>query len=399
MSDRVNTEEKLLSVYQKVNPSTYAIEAGQSEFRNREVFFSGLLHHRLCFPKRMFSGSDLIEFGSGTGEHSLFYLLWGAQATFVEINGHAIQRMNGLFDHFKVPTSSYSAIQQSIFDFEPDRTWDIVATMGVLHHLEDKEQAFDRVASCVAPEGFLLLGVGNKAGMFQRNLQRLVVHHFAGQDHERIEQVAEKLFSEHLDRAQRFGRRSRKAIIYDTYVNPKIDSMSVGEVMTLFRKNGLRLFSAWPPVTPAMLGDSPARPVPEPLEWPSLLGMAELAWLAHREDDADVLPAMSSPLNAALGSLDVLLGQINDQTADAPLAMDELLDTVKQANAQVGRMPDPYRPMIDRVAVLLTEVDNLVKLLAGGSIDDVHAHLQGCETLFRGTGGLGMNYFVGQKLA
>ena len=399
MSKLRQTESQLLSVYQKVNPSTYGIETDDAEFRNRQAFFSGLLHQRLCFPKKMFQGADLIEFGSGTGEHSLFYMLWGAHATFVEINGQAIDRMHGLFKHFHVPADRYQTIQQSIFDFEPDRTWDIVATMGVLHHLEDKEQAFDRVASCVAPEGFLLLGVGNKAGMFQRNLQRLVVHHYAGQDHERIEQVAEKLFSEHLDRAQRFGRRSRKAIIYDTYVNPKIDSMSVGEVMTLFRNNGLRLYSAWPPVMPAMLGDSPARPVPEPLEWPSLLGMAELAWLAHREDDADVLPAMSSPLSSALGSLGVLLGQINDQTADAPLAMDELLDTVKQANAQVGRMPDPYRPVIDRVAGLLAEVDNLVKLLAGGGIDDVHAHLQGCEILFRGTGGLGMNYFIGQKHA
>ncbi|MCH8479276.1 MAG: hypothetical protein LAT56_15250, partial [Wenzhouxiangella sp.] len=191
--------------------------------------------------------------------------------------------------------------------------------------------------------------------------------------------------------------RSRKAIIYDTYVNPKIDSMSVAEVMTLFRNNGLRLFSAWPPIMPAMLGDSPARSAPEPMDWPALPGMAELAWLAHREDDADVLPGISATLDSALGSLSSLISHVNDQTADTAWAVEDLLEKVRMANTQIGGMHDPYRAIIDRVAILLEEVAELSRLLTEGSIDEVQRHLQSCELLFRGTGGLGMNYFVAQK--
>lgn len=396
MSNRP-TESELLSVYQKVNPSTYRIETDDEEYQNRESFFSGLIHERLCFPRKMFKDADLIEFGSGTGEYSLFYQLWGTKGTFVEINDQAIARMEHLFQHFEISNEQYQSVNQSLFDFVPNRTWEIVATIGVLHHLDDKDDAFRRVAECVAPDGFLLFGVGNKSGMFQRHLQRLVVNHFAGQDHDRIEYVVEKLFSEHLQRAERFGRRNRKAIIYDTYVNPKVDSMSVNEVLNLFKCHGLRLYSAWPPVLPGILGDSPNSTIPDFLRLPALLNLVELEWLSHRDEDAENLALIDKKIAPAMKSIRSLVAQVNNQGVNKNVDLINLKNSLNASISELQRFQDIYALLREQSLLLLEEVDTLVSLLETDSIEAVSEHLKGCKMLFKGTAGLGMNYFIGQK--
>lgn len=397
MSKLRQTESQLLSVYQKVNPSTYRIETDEAEFRNREAFFSGLLNRRLCFPKKMFQDADLIEFGSGTGEHSLFYLLWGARGTFVEINPQAIERMNGLFSHFGISDDRYQSVNQSIFDFEPDRTWDIVATMGVLHHLEDKEAAFARVASCVAPGGFLIFGIANSAGNVQRNLQRLIVHRLASDDHQAIEEIAERLFSEHLDRAERFGRRTRKAIIYDTYVNPKIDSMSVAEVFAQFSENGLEPWSMWPPVMPALLGDSPNRPPWNPADWPALNHLAELGWMAHRDDDIDLLEPLEARLQAPMRAVSELADTFNDQNTEQQRAISDLHQAAQSAMDSLSGLVNPYDTIRQQASQLLTEIVEVLELVDRRDLDALEQRLSDCKMLFRGTSGLGMSYYIAHR--
>ncbi len=397
MTESTDTQSKLISVYQKVNPSTYAIETDEAEYLNREQFLSGLIHRRLCFPERMFQGSDLIEFGSGTGEHSLFYQLWGANGTYVEINDQATARMQSLFEHFELAPESYRIINQSIFDFKAERSWDIVATMGVLHHLENKEQAFACVASCVAPGGYLLFGIANRAGSLQRNLQRLIIHRLAGSNHEAIETIAERLFTEHLDRAERFGRRSRKAIIYDTWVNPKIDSMSIAEVFQQFADNGLEPYSMWPPAMPALLGDSPNRSLHDPARWPAINALAELGWLAHRDDDQVSLEMLEQQLATPMQALDALSGAFNDQSVEESPAVSELRQAVSAARSATVKPPEPYATHWQQARQLLAEIDEVLVTLEQHNIDALEQHLSNCKVLFRGTAGLGMSYYIAHR--
>lgn len=397
MSKLTDTQKKLLSVYQKVNPSTYAIETDKEEYRNRGRFFSGLIHRRLCFPERMFREADLIEFGSGTGEHSLFYQLWGAHGTYVEINDQATSRMQALFNHFELLPETYQIINQSIFDFQPERNWDLVAIFGVLHHLENKEDAFARVAACVAPGGYLLLGVGNRAGSVQRNLQRLIVHRLAGSDHQAIENIAERLFTEHLDRAERFGRRSRRAIIYDTWVNPKIDSMSIAEVFQQFADNGLEPYSMWPPAVPALLGDSPNRSPHDAANWPAINCLAELGWLAHRDDDQALLEKLEKQLAAPMKALDTLSNVFNDQSAEQHTSISDLQQAVSHARHASTNPPEPYAAHWQQAGQLFTEIETTLALLDQNDLDALEQHLANSKVLFRGTAGLGMSYYIAHR--
>ena len=83
MSKHKKTESEVLRVYQKVNPSTYKIEDDGKEYKLRKDFQENLYLYRLNFPPKMFENVELLEFGTGMGEHSLFYLKWGASCTFV----------------------------------------------------------------------------------------------------------------------------------------------------------------------------------------------------------------------------------------------------------------------------------------------------------------------------
>jgi hypothetical protein len=71
----------VLRVYQKENPSTYWIENDEKEYKRIKDFQENLFLNHLKFPPKMFENVELLEFGTGTGEHSLFYLKWGASCT------------------------------------------------------------------------------------------------------------------------------------------------------------------------------------------------------------------------------------------------------------------------------------------------------------------------------
>ena len=59
-----------------------------------------------------------------------------------------------------------------------------------------------------------------------------------------IMKISKLLFSENLNRGRKFGGRSIKEIIYDTYINPKIDTLSFDQIKNLFKKNNIYLYNS-----------------------------------------------------------------------------------------------------------------------------------------------------------
>jgi SAM-dependent methyltransferase len=248
------TENKVLEVYQKENPSTYKIEEDEKVFDEIMRYGDRLYTDSLKILPKVFEGAKLLEFGSGTGERSMNFLRWGADCTFVEMNNKSVERAEFLYKKF-VPGCSYRLVNSSLFDFDTDEQFDITVSNAVIHHTPDVEQAFAKQVSYLKAGGLNILGIGNTGACIQRNLQRFIVYSFAGTDEKEIERVAEDLFTEHLDRAEIFGGRKRRAIIYDTYINPKMDFISVAKLLSWYKKYDLKFYSSWPPVVPNILAD------------------------------------------------------------------------------------------------------------------------------------------------
>ena len=108
----------------------------------------------------MFKDADLIDFGAGTGENTIFLANWGARCTLVEMNRKAQDISRKVFEEYAIEPSAHHFIESSIFDYEPleRKLYDIVHCRGVLSHTAAKELAFSKISRFVKPGGYLIYG-------------------------------------------------------------------------------------------------------------------------------------------------------------------------------------------------------------------------------------------------
>ena len=388
------TEAAVLANFRKENPSTHFLAESRAAFEARRRQRECLFRDNLKFPPKMFEGCRLLDLGAGTGENSVYYAHWGATCTLVEINDTALARARQIFDDY-LGAADHDFVCASLFDYRATERFDIVLSEGVVHHTADKAGAFAHLVSFLKPGGYAVLGVGNAAGCFQRALQRVILFTFAADD-EAIVAVAERLFKEHIDRAAQYGQRTRRAVIFDSFVNPKVDFPSVSEVLGWFAANGLALYSSWPPLAPALLGDSGMRASFDPLTQPAVGAVAEAVWLTHDRDDRDELAERLSSLDAFDHVQTALTAAVNDFGRGQDFDQDRFAGHLAAYRTALKDF-DPYAGFTAKTTALLDEVDAVLALLAKRDLDGLTQTLAKTKHLFRGTGGLGVARYIGYK--
>ena len=229
--------KKVNAIYSEKNPSTYLRDFNDIDkfIKNREV---ALL--KLKLPKKIFLNANLIDFGSGTGLNTLVYSVLGANCTLIEYDKKSALLSQKLFKKFS--KNKYKIINQDIFKTKISKKYDFVISNGVAHHTKDPFLNLKICIKCLKKGGFFILGIGETNGFFQRNLQRYILYTLASNNNE-IVNFAKKLFKEHLKRSKKFSGRTVDEIIYDTYVNPKINTLSLSDIINFFNKNKLDIYS------------------------------------------------------------------------------------------------------------------------------------------------------------
>lgn len=395
MSDPSNSVKKqVLDVYQKENPSTYKIEEKKDLFDKIERSSYQLYIDSLKILPKVFDSAELLEFGSGTGERSMIFLRWKANCTFVDMNNQAIERANFLFNKY-LPDSNYNIIESGLFDFTSSKKFDITVSKGVIHHTHDKEKAFAHQVSFLKPGGINILGIGSSAGCFQRNLQRHIIYTFAGRDEKEIERIANDLFPEHLNRAEKYGGRSRKAIIYDTYVNPKMDFISIAELLEWYKKYELKHYSSWPPIVPSVLADNLAGKT----DWrnfPELLSFPEWIWATQKSDDEEFAEILEEEIKPHTSNFRKMAEAVNDVQAENlnPSEIKKHLEKVLSLhkNSEFKKLQN-----LRNFRSWLEEISELIEAVEKKDYELVSSVIKKTTHLFRGRLGLGLNYFVAIK--
>ena len=392
--DDRSVENKVLETYLKENPSTYYIEKDSDVYEKIKEYGDRLYTHSLKILPRFFKGAKLLEFGTGTGERSTNFLRWGADCTFVEMNQKSVDRASFLFDKF-FPKSIYQIINKSLFDYQSDQTFDITISNAVLHHTPNVEQAFAHLVSFTKPGGLNVIGIGNTGACIQRNLQRFIVYSFAGRDEEEIEQVAEDLFTEHLDRAEKFGGRVRKAIIADTYINPKMDFVSVADLLEWYKKYDLTPYTSWPPITPNVLADDLAGKT-DFRNYPNLLSYPEWIWGTQITMDSDLLAFLNEELAERSTSFRKLASSLNDVEAET-LDSNRIYEHVDQTINSFNQTKEPDIVEQRGFKTWLNEIGLIMKAIHNKDYEGVASVIKNSTLLFRGKGGIGLNYFAAIK--
>jgi 2-polyprenyl-3-methyl-5-hydroxy-6-metoxy-1,4-benzoquinol methylase len=396
-SDNLKTVEKnVLEVYQKENPSTRFLDRSQEDFDLEGGKRARLFRDFIKFPLQMFRGARMLDFGCGTGERAIYYNHWGADLTMVEMNPKALNRARKIFTKYALGGSNYRFIEDSLFDVEIDGKFDIVAADGVLHHTAGKKPGFDKLVSMLKPGGFVFLGLSTKAGFLQRNLQRFLIYRYADSE-QSIVDLANKFFAENLDRAEKYGHRSRMAIIYDTYVNPKIDTTSMGEILGWFREHDIQYYSSCPPTLPFQFADVPGKSNMEELMMQEeMAALPELVWLAHQHDDRDSSKEYLARSRDLLKAQSLVTDQLADMTEQTTIDMRQLNEQFSDLKSIVAELT--VSPVDNnRIVALLEEISGMITLADQGGPDEMEAYLKTTKHLFRGAGGVGINFIMGYK--
>ncbi len=235
-------EKRVLKVYRDVSPSYRKLFTKKDFIENYKQRINIL--RSISLPEQTFYKRKILEIGGGTGENSIFYSLWGANVTIVDPNEISLKRAKELYKNNNL---NVVCIKKNLFELKPNfiKSFDIVICEGVFQHTAVPSQALERILKSIRKGSIFMIAIAEKNGFYKRTLQRKFIKKISKNNQEIILN-AKKYFKLHLDRASRFGLRSKIAIIYDTYINPQVKAISLKKICELFYKNKFYYLSSYP---------------------------------------------------------------------------------------------------------------------------------------------------------
>ena len=388
-------------VYSDQNPSTYFNSISKKNinllFNNKKNF----LIEKLKLPPRIFKNSELLDLGCGTGQNTINYDWKGAKCTLVEYDKKSFIEAEYLFK--KYAKNKFELINKDLFKFKTNKKFDFVISNGVAHHTSNVVKNINLAIKFLKKGGFFILGLGETNGFFQRNLQRYILYSLTS-DTSEIIRLSKLFFKEHLIRAKKYGGRSIKEIIYDTYINPKIDTLSFREIEALFKKNNLYLYSADEDVFDLKKIHGFNK---------SYFKLKEKSKLDNKNFLLNSLVNFSYRGNFEK-SLDKnlkLLDQISNIQNNISLKIsDQSVQDFKKINLDKNlKAYENEIEKLEKVDIInkkntlkfILEVKNIFKILKinnkRNKITQLQKAIKNSDRLFKGYSGKGMNYFVGMK--
>ena len=393
-------EQKVQRIYQSVSPSLYPKKEEKKNVKKFHFFMKNMFFNYLKIPLGFLEKKTMLEFGSGTGEYSLSYLLWGMKCDFVEANPISVKKFKFYCKKY-AKGKNFKIYNLSLMNFRTKKKYDFVSSLGVIHHTDFKK-AFKIKAKFLKKNGFMMLGIGNSAGMFQRNLQRFILYYLCDENKDKMYEYAKILFKPFLLRAQKHGKRTLDSIIYDNFINPKDHHPSINDLINLAKKTKLKLYSAWPPVMPVFLSNS-AQSTPSKMEnYVNVLFSNSIFNLIHKNEDDQKLHLVNKLVSKDIKKItDVLkiVNNIGDKKLPSINKIKNKLNYLKKKRIINLEFLNEINNVYSKsdFSILVKEISILLTKLKHKNIYFLKKFLDNTKVLFKGNSGLGMNYYIFYK--
>ena len=389
-------------VYREEHPSFY-VNINQKNL-NKIIKARKNLLFNLKIQTKLFKDSKLLDFGSGSGIYGLVYNLLGAKTDLVEYEKNFVDQSKKLFSKF-ARKNSYKIYSSNIFNFKQKKKYDIVIFNGVAHHTRNPNKILDKACKFLKRDGMIIYGIGNKSGFFQRALQRLILFKLSKNKSEIIK-FAKILFREHLNRAQKFGGRTERQIIFDTYINPKIDCQSSKTIVKIFRKNKLELYSSFPNIlSNEFFTDNTENyrnfnSKKTKGENKKEIFLSEHKWITSLIEFGSEKSNKQEKIELLKDKITNTLNDKNFDNCDLDYTkiISHCINYKKNlhnlfSNKNLKKNLNKYDKFYDEVIILLKQLSK-----KNCKIKDIRLLIKKNKYLFKGTAGVGMNYYVGYKL-
>ncbi len=395
--NKASVEKIVLKTFQEEIPSIYYSDKSKSEYKkfvdNAEYVYRDLFN----FPKEMFNNKEMLDFGGGTGEQTVYLTNWGARITHVEMNSLAIEIAKKVFKKYGSNYSKHKFIHSSIFDCKINKKFDIVHSRGVFSHTYNKEKAFDKLASHLKVGGYLIFGDPNKIGGFQNMLQRHIVYTL-GRSKDEMEEICEKLFSDDITRSVKSKVvRSRRRIIFDRWIIPQQDDPSVEEVLQWFDKNNISFYSSHPSfIFPFCSNSTHSHEKFDIMKFKKYSILSEALWMIkNTEDDADYSDYLKS-VNKLYSSQKKMSDHISAISPDKTINLKSSINMVSNYKKAIKDL-NLTKPLVSRLDTFLNEVKGLLTILKSKDLSKVDKYLKKAKILFKGYVGVRHIDYVGYK--
>lgn len=365
---------------------------------------------KLKIPPRAFLNSTLVDFGCGTGQKSLVYDQLGASCTLIEYDKKSIEMAKNYFN--KYASNPYKFIHSSLFDANIEKSaYDFVLSSGVAHHTSDPVKNLELCCDALKPGGMLIFGIANKSGFFQRHLQRLIIYSIS-ESKEDIVKFSKILFKESLERSVKYGGRTIDAIIWDTFLNPKIYAFGTQEIINCFNSKNLELYSSYRDLKIAQTTLQPSDNYHKNMSDPNINARLDSEITPIYISDFEDL-TKSNNLNINNRALDqfhqllpyfnAITDEINDLSFDNyKINVDDFLSNVRSYQSvlrdfeKIHIIDIPHNDQFMEEVCLILDIlkNNKAKL---EKLSEIKAVIENSKHLFRMFNGVGMNYYCGYK--
>ena len=366
---------------------------------------------KLKIPPRAFLNSTLIDFGCGTGQKTLVYDQLGASCTLIEYDKKSIEIAKKYFS--KYAKNPFRFINSDLFSAKVEKaSYDFVLSSGVAHHTSDPLKNLQICCDSVKNGGMLIFGITNKAGFFQRHLQRLILFSIS-ENKEEIVKYSKILFKESLERSMRHGGRDIEAIIWDTFLNPKIYSFGTKQIIECLESNGLELYSTYRDLKIAQEILQPSNLYHKNMQdpngnTPAFKNNNELIYLSDFEDisksnNKTFNQKIVDDLHELLPFFNAITDGINDLSFDQhKVNFNELITNVRNYKRMIGNFQkidildkhhneNFFNEVYDIFHILNKDKSKSNKFL------EIKKAIENSEHLFHKFNGVGMNYYCGYK--
>ncbi|MFA5746202.1 MAG: class I SAM-dependent methyltransferase [archaeon] len=183
-------------------------------------------------------GKRILDAGCGTGEKSIFFSKAGAKEV-VAID-FSIEQLKVAKKTSKKENCRNIILKEKDLlndNLQELGKFDIIVSLGVLHHTESPEKAFSLIVGQLKDDGIIVIGLYHKYSRARYWFQRKLLHTFVSKDPDTIIN-----FLTNSPLTKKF-HKAPISTLYDRYTVPHESYHTLKEVKHWFKKNNVQLMS------------------------------------------------------------------------------------------------------------------------------------------------------------